>query len=275
MTNVRYRGNQGTNDVNDSNLLYTPYIWSDCPIEGIKDGTVDGYLQEFTPEAFKTSANVNAAIAYWADGFNLFGSDGAAVAVKDAIGGGFTFSSDGDNEGVNFQKINTPFQISRTHGKLWFEAVLATSTIADTKHGFLTGLAETMTLSATVPIAAAGTLADQNFVGWHRLEGDGDYADAVYKANGVTQVTVEGDAQVLVADTKVRLGMIWNPSTYKMEYYGNGIKIDEVSVISTAGTDFPNDVRMSIFFALLNATGSTPGNTTVYGIRAAQLHQSQ
>lgn len=249
----------------------SPNIWHDCPaLEFMLEGT--GYFWHEDFAGFRTSANINAAEAYWARGLKAFGSDGGAIADADIQGGGITLSSDGDNEGVSLGMMVPVVQLSRTHGKLWFEIRLKTSTIADTKHGWFAGLIDSAALSATVPIAAAGTLADENFVGFHRLEGDGDKVDTVYKADGVTQVTVEADFATLVADTWIKLGFSFDAADgNKLTFYVDGVpSATTYTMASAAGTDFPNDVRLGFVFALLNATATTPGNTTLDWVRLAQ-----
>lgn len=269
MTNVAvYAGNQGANDVNDNDSKFSPFIWKDCPIREILDGTVEGWLIE---DDFLNTIPVAAGAEAVAGRYYGFASTGGSVALADEVGGAMTASSDGDDEGASIRTAGRPFQISRSHGKLWFEARVKTSTIADTKHGFFVGLSDSLTLSATVPLTAAGALADENLVGFHRLEGDGDKVDFVYKADGVTAVTVEADAATLVADTYIKLGMVYNPDTYVLTFYVNGVATDTYTVASAAGTDFPNDVRLGLIFAVLNATGSTPGTTTIEKWRCAQL----
>jgi len=271
MTNiVTYAGNQGTNDVNDADSKFSPFIWKDCPIREIEDGTIEGW---FDKDDYTSFVPVAAGAQAIYGNYYGFASTGGTVAVANEVGGAATASSDGDDEGASIARAAKPFQISRSHGKLWFEARVKSSTIDNTKHGFLLALADTLTLSATVPIAADGTLADENFVGFHRLEADGDQVDCVYKANGVTQVTVQADAlpSALVADTYVKLGMIYNPNDYKVRFYVNGLEVASVTVIATAGTDFPNDVTMGFVFAVLNATASTPGSSTIDKFRVYQL----
>lgn len=231
-------------------------------------------FQDFTE--FPTVAAGAEATIY--GGWKGFASTGGAATVADIVGGGLTLGSDGDDEGVSIGMIHYPFQISRSHGKLVFEARIKTSTIADSKHGFFLGLIDSSTLSATVPIAAAGTLADENFVGFHRLEGDGDKADFVYKANGVTQVTQLADAATLVADTFTKLGFVFEPAddaltAFSLRCYQDGVELPQTttySVPSAAGTDFPNDVRLGAVLAILNATGTSPGDSTIDWIRIAQ-----
>jgi hypothetical protein len=217
------------------------------------------------------AAGAQATIYY--KGLKGFASTGGTGAVADVRGGGYTLSSDGDDEGASIGMTHYPFQIGQSYGKLWFEASVKTSTISDTKHGFFLGLIDSSTLSATVPIAAAGTLADENFVGFHRLEGDGDKVDTVYKADGVTQVSVDTDAVTLVADTFVKLGMLYDPEdNYKLSFWADGERLPDYKTIpSAAGTDFPNDVGLGFVFAVLNATGSTPGDSTMRWARIAQL----
>lgn len=274
LNTVRHKGNLSTanTDINPS-----PGLWGDFPFDDILAGVTPGYARHIDFNRTKLSTNINAAEAYWADGLKAFGSDGATVSAVDAIGGGVTIGSDGDNEGASFGMATYPFQISRSHKTLVFEASVKTSTITDTKHGFFLGLIDSSALSATVPIAAAGTLADENLVGFHRLEGDGDYVDTVYKANGVTQVTVQSDAQVLVADTWIKLGFKYEPQntngSYILTFYADNLPLTTTYQVASAdGTDFPNDVRLGFVFAVLNATASTPGTSSIRWARIAQLH---
>jgi hypothetical protein len=276
-TNFISPANNGTS--NTTAREWSPNIWHDCPWASIREGVIPGLAWEFNFGLMRTSADIAAAEAYWAHDLKVFGSTGGSIAVGDEYGGSATFAADGDNEGVGLGWMGYPLQIDRGKGKLWFEVHLKTSTITDTKHGFFVGLIDSSALSATVPIAAAGTLADENFVGFHRLEGDGDKLDTVYKANGVTQVTVGTDAVTLVADTYKKVGMKFEPGvdpisggTNYLSFYADNLRLaDDKEIPSGDGTDFPNDVRLGFVFALLNATGSTPGSTTLACARVAQL----
>lgn len=206
-------------------------------------------------------------------GLKGFGDTGATGAVADVVGGALTLSSDGDNEGASIGTIHYPFQITNgTYGDLFFEARIKTSTITDTKHGIFLGLIDASSLSATVPIAADGTLADENFLGFHRLEGDGDYVDTVFKAAGQTQATVGANAKVLVADTWVKLGLRYDAKNNTVRFFADGVElVDYVTSALVDGATFPNDVRLGLVFAVLNATASTPGSSTIDWWRAAQI----
>lgn len=241
-------------------------------MSGIKDGYHD--FDDFLALPYTTpttEANYGR--------YRGFSSTGGVLGDNDEIGGGLILSSDGDDEGASFGDFAFPYQISRSHGKLWFECRVKTSTIDDAKHGILVGLygrfAITTTrsvLTAIAPIAAAGTIVDSNFVGFHRLEGDGDQFDTVYRADGVTQVTVGANAVTIVADTYVKLGFVFDPRNYVLTFYKNGVKLaDSYTVVAAAGTDFPNDVRLGRVMAVLNATASTPGQSEIDWWRVAQL----
>lgn len=263
----------------NSNSGMSPGLWGDCPIFSIREGKDPNQNGRFTHmdfTKFKLSTNVNASVAYWDQGCLVFGDNGFAISALDVQGGGITIGSDGDNEGGSIQQVCFPYQIARGKRRLWFEARIKVSTIADTKFGLFVGLAESMTNSATVPIAAAGTIADQNLVGFHRLEGDGDKLDTIYKANGVTQVTVKADAVTLVANTFIKVGFKYDDNDkagpFVLSFYADGVRLaDTYTMASADGTDFPNDVRMSPIIAMLNATASTPGTASVSDIWCYQL----
>lgn len=247
----------------------SPSIWGDCPSAEITNGDKDGYLLF---DDFLNGPLVAAGAEAGYGGYRGFADTGGLVQDGGEIGGTLDLSSDGDNEGASFRMSCAPFQISRNHGKLWFEARVKSSTITDTKHGLFVGLMANAALTATSPITAAGAIADVNIVGFHRLEGDGDYFDTIYKADGVTQVTVQSDAAVLVADTYVKVGFVYDPKTYTLTFYKNGVKLSSaVTIAAAAGTDFPNDVRLGLVIAVLNATATTPGSSEIDWWRCAQL----
>lgn len=267
MNTTQYTGSSSTNA--DTSRGNSPSIWADCPLLEIEAGLVNGiHLYDDFLSGPRVAAGAEAAYGR----YRGFASTGGLVADGGEWGGTLDLSSDGDDEGASFRTSCNPFQISRSHGKLWFEARIKSSTITDTKHGIFLGLMADNALTATVPITAAGAIADVNIVGFHRLEGDGDYFDTIYKADGVTQVTVQSDAAVLVADTYVKLGFVYDPRTYVLTFYRNGVKLATTyTVASAAGTDFPNDVRLGFTVAVLNATGTTPGSSEIDWVRIAQL----
>lgn len=283
------RGNLGSAQ---TEKRYSPGIWHNCPLDAIRNGEKPGIVFEFNFDTLpQTVPTTEGAYGLFA----AFSSTGGAIDVA-ANGNGWVFSSDGDNEGASIRGRACPFKIIRSAYNLWYEAVVSTSTITDTKHNILCGLMQDVALTATMPITAAGALADTNFVGFQRPETarstagtGGAIMNTLYKADGVTAVTVQSDAVTISAvDTDVKLGMVFDPDVacdvadvtnngsnkYLLSFFQDGIRCATTKQIpSAAGTDFPNDIQLGIVFAVLNATGTTPGNSTLRRLRVAQLFE--
>src|SRR5256885_1716916 len=71
--------------------------------------------------------------------YSAFTSTGGAIVPDDTIGGGVKISSDDDNEGASFRTFGTPFKISQSTKRFWFESRVKVSTIADTTFNVLLG----------------------------------------------------------------------------------------------------------------------------------------
>jgi hypothetical protein len=267
----------------DTNRNPSPVIWGDCPINELREGEQAGVF--FRDDFLSFPITPATTEGNWSQ-YAQFSSTGGTITAGTGQGGEAAFGSDGDNEGASIRTLSTPFKINRTLGKLWFEARVKSSTVTDTKHGFFVGLMQDVALTATVPITAAGAIADTNIVGFHRLEGDGVHLDTIYKADGVTQVSVQTDAVTIAADTYVKVGMVFEPAAdfaiadptlagvnkYVLKFYYNGLLLSTSKQIpSAAGTDFPNDIGLGLVFAVLNATASTPGTSTIDWWQCAQL----
>ena len=253
----------------DTNRRPSGGIWGRCPWEDIMAGKKNGFafFDDFVSLPGPTPTTTGVFGPY--KGFSSTG--GTILPATQALGGIITLGSDGDDEGAVLASATNPFKIIQGGGKLWFECRVKVDTIADTKYDAFIGLGESMTISATVPITAtAGTLADQNIVGFHRPATDGDVINAVYKANGVTAVTV-GVMQVPAADTYYKLGFVFDPYTYVLTFYLNGVATLTKTIPSAAGTDFPNDVLLGLIAAVVNAAGSVTSVFTVDWWKAAQM----
>jgi hypothetical protein len=268
----------GTN----SAAVYSGSIWGDCPVEALRSGLVAGCFWEkrfnsipITPPT--TEGN-------WGDMAAFTDTGGTMTADTTEVGGGVAIGSDGDNEGASMRTVIAPVKIILTGGDFWFEARVLTSTITDAKHNIFLGLCENVAFTATVPITATGALADKNLVGFQRPESartvagtGGAIMNAVYKADGVTAVTVQTDAVALVASTYTNLGLKFVPKRNigtgagYLYWYQDGVKVASKLIPSAAGTDFPNDIALGFAFAVLNATATTPGTSTIKHVRMAQL----
>lgn len=271
----------GTNTQN----VFSGSIWGDCPVTALRDKQVSGAFWE---KNFNTVPGGSAAIPTTEGMFGdiaLFSSTGG-TCVNDTteVGGGLAMGSDGDNEGAGIRSGGAPFKIILTGGDFWAEWRMLTSTIADAKHNIWSGLMADTAITATVPITAAGALADTGLVGFQRPETakagagtGGATLNAMYKASGVTAVTVQADAGTLVAATYTNLGLKFIPKRNVgkgagyLLWFQDGVQVASKLIPSAAGTDFPNNVPLGFVFSVLNSTGTTPGTSTIKHVRMAQL----
>lgn len=240
-------------------------------------------LQDFTTFGGHADAS-GGALTPVAGVFNAYIYQGGFINNAAYIHGGITMGSDGDNEGVTLQPNTSAFQIINdgSVGKLIFGARFKTSTITDTKHGFYIGLTEQLAaggtngnfLAAAKPIGTNGTLTDNNFIGFHRLEGDGDQIDVVYKADGQTQQSPITDGLTLVADTWYVVALVFDPQRGDIQLFLNSATASTTLITraNIAAATFPSDVLLTPTFGLMNATGTTPGNTTLDYIVCAQMN---
>lgn len=263
--NSGYSGAPGTGD---TTRFPSVNLWNQVDAGLLKRGMWNEVWHDFIETPFTTLPTTEGEWGL----LKFFSDTGGVFTAQDLEGGVRILGSDGDNEGSYIASSNQPFKIIQNHGELVFECRVKDSTIADTKHGFIAALMDSTALTATVPITAGGAIADVNIVGFHRLEGDGDMVDTVYKADSVTQVTVQADAITLVADTYVKLGMVFNRGGDNiLRFYKDGLELTTSKFIpSAAGTDFPNDVRLGWVIGALNATATTPGNLYLDWVRIAQ-----
>jgi hypothetical protein len=260
-------------------------IWGNCPWDAILEGSIGGYY--FWDDFMSAQPTVATTEANWAagNGYAQYSDTGGTITNDTTeLGGAVAIGAPADNAGCSFRTLITPFKLAQASKRFWFEARILSSTITDAKHNIFIGLMENTSLTATVPITATGTLADKNLVGFQRPETartvagtGGGIMNTVYKASGVTAVTVQADAVTLTAGAYVKLGMYYEPSgdrqgSYALKFYANGVQLATSKLLPSAvGTDFPNGISLGPVFAVLNATGSTPGTSSIDWWRAASL----
>lgn len=227
-------------------------------------------------------------------------------------GGVITIASDGDNEGVAYGSGAGSFRLVTTstlalNQALWFEARVALSTIAATKNDAFVGIFDGF-LSSGLPQAAwpitttDDTLAAaMNCIGFQRKASVGTDWSFVYQLSGAASVyptnlttlttTVLGSA--MAADQYVKLGFVFDPNAEVrvigtastgqtagtqrrslIRVYVNGLEAAAfLTSDNLGGGAFPTGF-MGPGFAIMNATGSTPGSMSVDWIRVAQLANS-
>lgn len=248
----------------------SPAIWSSCPALEFEDNPGKGFhrFDDFRNAPVLVTPTITTQALY-GGGYKAFGSASGTILAKGVEGGGgLEFVTGGsDNDGINLQYMQLPFKLAPGKGDFWFEGRVIFSSVADTVGGWFLGLMESVTLSAIIPITAAGAIADKNLVGFHRLEGTGANLNTTYKCDGVTQVTVKSAAVSSTANVHtvagslttaaIKLGMRYVAAINTLYFFLNNVILPDVKVLPTAaGTDFPNDVLMSPVFAGVAATGA-------------------
>jgi hypothetical protein len=239
-------------------------VWRGMPEDIMYDHNVGFFFCDDFMHGGGPSGTITTAIELsMGSGYQVFGSANSTVTNAGEVGGAVKLLTSDDNGGTSIQAHTGAFQISQAHKQLWFEARVKVSTITTAEQSFFVGLCEAVTLSATVPLTATGALADQNLVGFHKPEANTTAFDTSYKANSVTAVEVNSDVGTLAADTYINLGMRYEPKDgdptntddFILSFWINGAKQASVySVVSGAGTDFPNDVVLYPTIAMGSAT---------------------
>jgi len=245
-------------------------VWADCPLDDIRKRG-NGVIFEYEGPDVTLAANQTEARVIGTHPFYAYtgGTGGTTIApLKTVHGGAVVLSSTTDNEGCALRTL-PQFKIAAGQGRLWFEARVKVDNITDSRYSIFVGLLEDVACTIETPLDKdTDTIANQNLVGLLRVFADGDKLDSVYKADGVTAVTVGADAVAVVADTYVNIGMRFDGS--RLYFYKNGVELADSKAISgTAGTDFPSDVFLGTCIALMLGHADT-GTLTMRFLRCVQ-----
>tara|TARA_R110002110_G_scaffold159617_1_gene357530 strand:+ start:257 stop:1036 length:780 start_codon:yes stop_codon:yes gene_type:complete len=241
-------------DATDTAASPSPIIWADCSVRDFMERGTGYFFQDdflVVPEPVTNVAETAAQVGNYQ---TFTGADSVITGIA-GTGGEIFINASASNVGCGIRGGGAPFTLAAGAKKLWFEARVKFGTIDDSQNGAFIGLYEDVAMTNTVPIAAAGTLADENFVGFHRLESDGDKLDVVHKKDGVTQVSV-ADQVTLTADTYVKIGMKFADDS--MEFYADGVLL---TTIANTATSFPSDINLGIMFTTLGAAAEDTGVT--------------
>lgn len=246
-------------------------LWHDCPWAAIQNDPNIGYsfFDDFVH--VPKMPTITTEVGVW-NGYNVFGSSGATVLSTGVAGGELALTEATDDESVAIGSYGKPFRITKYGGAFWFEARLKISTIATTTCSFLVGLMDNTALAVAVPMTAtAGAIADINFVGFHKLDTDLGTFSGSYKANTVAAVATNSLTGTIAADTYIKLGMKYDPATYKLTWYVDGEPMASTKTIpDNTGTDFPADVGLGPVAAVHLGAAAT-GVLTLDWWRGAQL----
>lgn len=252
----------------------SPKLWSDCPLAAIMFNPGKGWC--YTEHFLKVPVLANNATSEYdaVNSYNVYSgaTTGKTVGVKDEVGGILQLFTSTNNEGTGLVACNSSndageIKLSSTTPKsFWFEARLKHINVTDSKAGVFVGFAEEALNTANSIIAAAGTLADKDLVGFWRLEGDGDKYDIYCNTSGAGGVTaIKADAATIEADTYHKVGMHVKGKFITFFYDG-----EPVAVYQTDGTNFP-DAEELAFYIAITAAADDDFYVEVDWVRIAQL----
>lgn len=228
-----------------------------CPSnDELQNGPRTGIMiyDDFTNGGVVTSPSTEAALV--GIPYSGFGSSGGTITHADATGGALVLTEATDNEGNAIKAESHPFKISSLLGDLYFEARVKVSLVTDDLINMFVGLMDTTALSVNVPLSSANppVLTGCNFVGFFLKEADAGAITSSYIADGVTPVTVQTGLATLVADTYIKLGMVFQRNyrglgSARIAWFVNGTEQSTTKIVpNDTGTDFPADVRLSPVF---------------------------
>lgn len=134
-----------------------------------------------------------------------------------------------------------------------FEARLKKVSVADNAVAVAVGLGEPGFAAAEALVDDTGALvaAGKDFVGFQTLHASGEEIDTVYQIGGTATVNqVKDNAGTMVADTWIKLGMVYDPRgapDKKMKFFINGVELGDsvTDAIISTGTAFPTDEEMT------------------------------
>jgi hypothetical protein len=257
----------------------TAELWHLCPIEAIDAGRIRGWhlWEDFIN--FPVLGAADTVLHKWATAAD---TGGTITQIVDEVGGVLALNADTADETVvmgtggnagGFLKMDTSHRV-------WFEARWKVNTIANTTFGVFVGMAEEALVADDAIIAADGTMADKDYIGFVRLEADGDQCEPVFNKESGTDVVMEADAKTLVADTYVKTGMLWDPTNRQsrfLEIFFDGVK-ETQAAYDTVGskantiddtTNFPGGEELALY--IVNEAGATPGTLEIDWIKCAAM----
>ncbi len=275
---VQLRNNLGS-ELSGNGL--TDSLWADCPIDSIRNGTVQGIIVEPPLESYESTATTVENMC----GLPTFEGD-CTVAGNATAGGGVALFGTTDNEEASLAvcgATNAPFVIpaASTDGKkLWFEVEVKKSIITADTGGFFVGLASEGAVVADFIADAGDDFSDVDLLGFWNLEGEAG-VDVITQKTGAAFDTIIDAAETLVADTYTRLGFVYDPDApdkRKIKFYVNGLQqttyVGEDSGDQTVyigdTTNFPGGEEMGPVIHLKMASGNDL-TVTLRKLRCVQL----
>ena len=256
----------------------SPSIWANCPVLDFLADPAKGvhFFDDFI-DGIDIATNQNTAAVSalgttgaWTGATDTTGNTVATLATD--IGGVIQMSITTDDEScmIAYPKgaaIAGKFKFTSSK-RLWMEARIKVSSIADTISQIFVGFAEeALTAGGSLLTTSEGGVADKDYVGFVREYADGDKLNIDFNtASGSTSPVSEGNAVTLVATTWTTIGMYFDGTT--VFFYQDGALIDYT--VDLTDTDFPDGEEMAFYIDTLCGAAGTTSTLDIDWVRLAQ-----
>jgi len=218
----------------DTSRGWSNNIWHDCPFEAFRANPTEGmtFWDDFTDNSFAGTQtteiiqgryklyNTGAAKINLTSSFNSTITQGGIVSL--------TIDTDGDAAAIGTQSC--PFVLNpSTAKKLWFEARVASLSIATNDGQLFVGLGENaeVTFGAATPLANANaTSTGDAKIGFNRLEDGLGVLNTSYADRAAAWTDVQASAASMTALNWIKLGMVFDPnnSAKCVRFYADGVE---------------------------------------------------
>ena len=253
----------------------SPLIWESCPVLEYLINPAKGFyfFDDFT-HTFNLAAGAGSAgqLGNW----SYYGDNDAeaeAIIQTDDSKGELKIVDGGAGADNNAMFIclgpNTGGYIkldSDTKKAFWFEARIKAELITDAQNGIFCGFMEEALLGSDTIIADGGTMADKDYVGFWRLEGDGDKLDVIHNVSTGGHTVLSADAVTLVADTYVKVGMKLDAGDATLKFYADGVYLCSVELDAA---NFPDAEELCFYFGC-KAGENADNSASIDWVRIAQ-----
>lgn len=124
------------------------------------------------------------------------------------------------------------------------------ASVADNALAVALGLGEPGFAAADALVDDTGALADKDFIGFQTLHASGEEIDTIYRISGGSVVQIKDNAGTMVADTWIKLGLVYDPNgatNKKIKMFIDGVELGDsvTDAIIAAGTAFPTDEELT------------------------------
>jgi hypothetical protein len=236
-------------------------IWANCPWEAIKNGEVDGhyYWNDFTGNIILANAQTVTDLRDGVMGFTA-ATAGTTINKVDTAApyGKVKLETTTINEDAGIMiggGNNVVGEYVFSAGKqLWFEARVSILNVTVTKLALLVAFAEEALCATTATLAAGGaTIADKDYIGFHKRAADTVGIDVVHNtAGGGGETILAADSGTFAADTFTKLGIYCDGTT--IFFYQDGTLLTSVAL---SATNVPDGEEMALYIVLAGAHGDT------------------